>query len=248
MLRSFRWVYVWGVASILAVSCLGKIKSPGSKRHQFFLTSAYTRNDVEINEDEFNKLYQGLAKQGVVVYRNGQTYNILVPLRKIYTTGTSNYKSGGEQIVKDLANFLGLYSVEYMSFTGVMFKSESLKEESNKGLKTSYKSGNKAISSDLKRENKILKPELVSLKQTSNMVRDMRKINKSFAGVAVSITDEIDKKQSLMHELAMAVNDQIMRVNNKIEAASILIREVVDGAEDLHAYADGGIMVEFKKF
>ena len=71
MLRSFRWVYVWGVASILAVSCLGKIKSPGSKRHQFFLTSAYTRNDVEINEDEFNKLYQGLAKQGVVVYRNG---------------------------------------------------------------------------------------------------------------------------------------------------------------------------------
>lgn len=251
MLKGLRWVFVWGVASMLAMSCLAKVKSSGNKRHQFFLMSTYTKDDAEISRDEFSKLHQRIVKKGIVVYRNGQTYSVLVPLKNIYKKGTSNYKDDGKEAVKDLADFLGFYDVEYMQFTGMVFRPEQVKEKSDKGLKTSYNGAgkeDKKLSSDLKRKNRTLRPELVSLKQTSDMVREMRRVNKSFAGIAVSITEEVDRNQELMHGLAIAVNDQIMDTNNKIEAAATVIQEVVTGKEDLGVYEDGGILIEFKKY
>ena len=256
MLKSLRWVFVWGCASALMAPCLAKIKSPGDKRHQFFLTSAYTKEDLSIKEEDFSNAYQRIIKQGIIVYRNGQTYSVLVPLERIYKKGTSEYKSGGQEAVKDLVGFLDFYDAEYMSFSGLVFRSEEVKSEEGKeksttGLKTDISAGkrvSKKITSDLMRKKIILKPELVKLKQTSRMVSDMRKLNKNFAGIAVSITEEIDKNQALMDGVAIAVNDQIMGMSNKIDVASQIIQEVIDGREDLGAYDNGAILIEFKKF
>lgn len=246
----FRLVILLTVVSAMTVNiqAASRLKSPS--KHRFYLLSTYTPDDVSVSKQKFSNSYQNISKQGILVYRNGQTYSVLVPVMKIYNKGSANYATNGEKTLRELSQFLAYYDVDFMSFTGISFTEEAHEEAGAaavSGLKGDYKK-HRGMKTNLSRQPRKIAPRIIALKQTSKMVKAMKTMQKKMLNIGISVTTEIEKNSAFMKGISDNVNSTMSSAKSSLETASMIAQEIAAGSQDLGIYDDGAILIEFKKY
>ena len=219
----------------------------GTTKSNFFLLSKVTSENHLVDEDTFKQAYEDMVSSGTVFYRNGQKYTMIIPIRKIYSIGTVNYTSSGRDVVKQLTDFLGIYEIENATFTGVYFKQfEEKKEISNDqyGFKGDYGKENKS-KSDLEKRDRRLPSDLVSLKQASHLAKSMQSLNSKMSKISISVTKGIYENGVFTRELDGISSSE---EDSSKEGVGKVFSDITSAFEDGSNFADGAIMIEFKKY
>ena len=232
------------------ISAADKLDSSQS-RHRFYLLSTYTADKPIVNKQAFAEAYRKISAKGLIVYRNGQTYRILVPLKQIYRKDSANYTSTGQETLKDLSTFLAFYRAEFMQFAGIGFEEkvadDSMQADGKSGFKGDYK-GYKKITTDLTRKPRHVSAKLVKLKQTASMVEALKQMDRRIANVGIAITDEMPEQQVFMHGVAEEAGARMTTAKSRMASLNLIIQEVLTGSEDIGLYKDGSVLIEFKKY
>ena len=250
MFKEVKKIIFYTAIAVLTMNCQARTALKSQNKHRFYLLSTYTPDDVKIDKQKFSDSYRSIAKRGIIVYRNGQSYSVLVPVKSIYLKGSSNYTSNGKQTISDLGKFLSFYDADFMRFTGLAVKEaiqDSKVPETHSGLKGDYGS-NKKIKSDLSRQPRKVSTQLIALKQTSTMVAALRSMSRKMANIGISVTEEIERNSVFNKGVSDKANMAMTSANSRLENASMILQEVSIGSEDLGIYADGAILIEFKKY
>lgn len=199
-----------------------------STKNRFFLLSKYTPDKVSIDKAAFAQSHNEIASRGVSVYRNGQTYHVIVPWKSLFITRTDNLTKQGQDTVKYLSQFLGFYRIEYMQLTGFY-----------PAVPTQNKSGD---------NSKTLPANLVAQRQASRLVVAMQKSTPSIARVSISVSDEIIKTPSFISALN---EDAIPKIADPGAWFSVLKNSVIEVQDDSQSptlFNDGGVIIRFKKY
>jgi hypothetical protein len=240
---------------MLAVICGMSTQAIAAKRnkHRFFLLTAYTQHEEVINKEKFTSLYNKLVMQGVVVYRNGQTYKVMVPLKQLYRKGTVQYTDKGKVLVSDLSAFLQLYDIELMKVTGYYVEKEKVAEakeemmEAESGLKGDF-GKTKVIKSDVQRENRTLDPELVSLKQASRFTSALIEKSPKLEKIDVSVTASYEKNHVFEEGVERKANERMQESSSLFEKLNITANAILAGTDNQKFFEHGAIQIDFKKY
>ena len=218
-----------------------------STKNRFYLLSKYTKEEPNINRQEFAQAYNHIAQRGTLVYRNGQTYHVLVPLRELFIKGTDNYAHGGKDLVANLASFLSFYNIEYIKLVGLYHDNAEPEAPASKnsGLKGDH---GKQVTAKLDKKPRQLPADLVSLRQTSRLVTFLQKTDTQFSRINISVTDEIESHPSFLSQpLVLPDNGRetltpahlLRALRSKISSG-----DLEESTEEI--FSDGAIMMEFK--
>ena len=221
----------------------------GSTKNNFFLLSKVTSENRLVDEDAFKQAYENMVSSGTVFYRNGQKYTVIVPVKKVYYTGTVNYIGGGSDVVKQLSDFLAIYEIENAKFTGVYFKQdEKEKKVSNEqySFKGDYgKESKNKNNGELEKKQRVLPKDLVSLKQASHLAKTLQASNAKMAKINISVTKGVYENGVFSTELeAVSTSEE----SSTKEGMGRVFSEVADTLEEVSKFDDGAIMIEFKKY
>ena len=214
----------------------------------FYLLSKYTEQKLSIDEKAFEKLYTKISNHKIRVYQNGETYQLLVPLSKIYIENSSNYKPKGVTVVKDLADFIEVYQPEVIQFSGIVFQDGI--ENMSQHLGDTAVKGEHLTGSVVQKTTKHpkLDPVLVSLAQTSRMVAEMRAYNPQFARIGLSVTERVYEVDAFAHILTRHINKDSVQGQGKIRQIQAVIEDVIFAENNFKLYDEGSVIIEFKKF
>lgn len=240
---------------MLAVMCGATTQTLAAKRnkHRFFLLTAYTQPEDIINKEKFTTLYNKLVMRGVVVYRNGQTYKVMVPLKQLYRKGTVQYTEKGKELVSDLSAFLQLYDIELMKVTGYYIEKDKTSEhkeahqETVTGLKGDF-GKEKVIKTEVKREDRTLDPELVSLKQASRLTNALIDKSPKLEKIDVSVTSAYEKNHVFEEGVERKANERMQESSNLFEKLNITANAILAGTENQKYFEHGAIQIDFKKY
>ena len=211
-----------GAMNLQAASNAGR-----STKNRFFLLSKYTKDEVNIDEKAFAATHAEIARNGAKVYRNGQTYHVLVPWKALYIRGTDNLVENGGTFVNNLANFLGFYDIEYMKITG-FYPTAKVHEQSGR-------------------------PELpadsVAQQQAARLVTKMQHANKRVAKVSISVADVILHTPPFINEqYRQQDTSNIVDPQAWFSELRESVIAVQDDSRSPTIYEDGGALIEFKKY
>lgn len=218
-----------------------------STKNRFYLLSKYTKEDPNIDKNEFIEAYNHIAQKGALVYRNGQTYHVLLPLRELFVKGTDNYVHGGKSFVANLASFLNFYDIEYIKLVG-LYHDHTMPEvpaAKNSGLKGDH---GKQSATQLEKKLRHLPADLVSLKQTSSLVSFLQKTDTKFGRVNISVTDKIEAHPGFLSQPLVLPDDNkdTLTPAHLVKALKSKISSGDLEETTAEIYSDGAIMMEFK--
>ncbi len=199
-----------------------------STKNRFFLLSQYTPDEISIDKKAFAQSHKEIASRGVSVYRNGETYYVIVPWKSLFITRTDNLTKQGQDTAKYLSQFLSFYRIEYMQLTG-FYPTVSAQDEPEDNKKS-------------------LPGDLVAQRQASRLVVAMQKSKPSIARVSISVSDEIIKTPSFISALN---EDAIPKIADPGAWFSVLknsVIEVHDESQSPTLFNDGGVIIRFKKY
>lgn len=253
MISMRKRVFLVILAALCAVGAqAGMLKK--RKKHRYFLLSAYTQQEEVINKETFATLYNKLVMRGIIVYRNGQTYKVLVPLKQLYQRGTVQHTSQGKTVIKELGEFLQLYDIELMKVTGFYMekdKTTSTTAEMNEanvaGLKGDYNQQAK-IKSDVKRQERALDPELVSLKQASRLTEALLESSPKLEKIDVAVTSAYEKNHVFDEGVERKANERMHESSTFAEKLNMTANAILSGTDNQKFYEHGAIQIDFKKY
>ena len=233
------------LVSVIANSAVAVGQSVTTKSN-FFLLSKVTTEDSLISEEDYKKAYDKMIGTGSIFYRNGDKYRLIVPMKNIYLSSTINFSNQGREIAGALADFIGIYNIESMKFTGIYFSEAKERDELSEKVISGFKGDyGKHMASDvvtLSKDRRYLPADLVSLKQASHLADAIQKSNDKVSRVNISVTQSVKKNMVFINEL-----NSIRRESgnqNAIQAVSGVFEEMIDQ----NVFSDGAIIIEFKKY
>lgn len=219
----------------------------GSTKNNFFLLSKVTSENRLVDEDIFKQAYENMVSTGTIFYRNGQKYTVIVPIKKLYYTGTVRHTGSGIEVVKQLSDFLAIYEIENAKFTGVYFKQKDIeKKVSNEqsDFKGDYgkESKNK---SELEKRQRELPKDLISLKQASQLAKSLQASNAKMSKINISVAKGVYENGVFNRALdEISFSEEASTKEGMVKFLS----EVASSFEIGSNFDDGAIMIEFKKY
>ena len=222
-----KYLLCWLVLLTLGAVSLQAAPNAGrSTKNRFFLLSKYTKNEVNIDEKAFKATHAEIARNGARVYKNGQTYHVLVPWKALYIRGTDNLVNNGDVFVRSLASFLSFYDIEYMKIKGFYPPVDEHDASSRPQLPA----------------------DSVAQQQAARLVTKMQHANKRIAKVSISVSDAIQHTPSLINEQHAQNRANTTGPQAWFSELKDSVIVVQDDSRSPTIYDDGGALIEFKKY
>ena len=107
------------LALTLALLSLASPVQAAKKMREYYIRKEYTPEATHVNKKIYNKVEAAMTKLGVAIYRNGETYQILIPHNVLFNKHSSNFNNNAEKAIAIVKKWLSFYAINEVHYTAL---------------------------------------------------------------------------------------------------------------------------------